>query len=198
MRRAASLGRLVEVFRAGENEVYRVEADGRPELLLPALRDVVREIDLEAGTHDVRYETGGGSLTDAAHRRRDPLPGALRPAAADLGHRARGRARPDRGGGARPARARPRPSSVRGRLSVRRGSGDGAPPRAAVRRGEPLRDGRRPGDPARPGRRAPDRCHWPASWPPQGTWRWSAGDTRGSTSGREPWPTARSASATTC
>jgi len=50
------LGRLVEVFRAGENEVYRVEADGQPELLLPALRDVVREIDLEAGTMTVRYE----------------------------------------------------------------------------------------------------------------------------------------------
>jgi 16S rRNA processing protein RimM len=50
------LGTLVEIFRAGENEVYRVEADGRPELLLPALRDVVREIDLEAGTMTVRYE----------------------------------------------------------------------------------------------------------------------------------------------
>ncbi len=50
------LGRLVEIFRAGENEVYRVEADGRPELLLPALRDVVREIDLEDGTMTVRYE----------------------------------------------------------------------------------------------------------------------------------------------
>ena len=50
------LGRVVEVFRAGENEVYRVEADGRPELLLPALRDVIRSIDLEAGTMTVRYE----------------------------------------------------------------------------------------------------------------------------------------------
>ena len=50
------LGTLVEIFRAGENEVYRVEADGRPELLLPALRDVVREIDLAAGTMTVRYE----------------------------------------------------------------------------------------------------------------------------------------------
>jgi 16S rRNA processing protein RimM len=50
------LGRLVEVFRAGENEVYRVEADGEPELLLPALRDVVREIDLARGTMTVHYE----------------------------------------------------------------------------------------------------------------------------------------------
>ncbi len=51
------LGRVVEVFRAGENEVYRVEADDRPELLLPSLHEVVREIDLEAGTMTVRYES---------------------------------------------------------------------------------------------------------------------------------------------
>ena len=50
------LGRVVEVFRAGENEVYRVEAEGQPELLLPALRDVIRQIDLESGTMTVRYE----------------------------------------------------------------------------------------------------------------------------------------------
>jgi len=51
-----SLGTVVEVFRAGENEVYRVEAPGLPDLLLPALRDVVRDIDLEHGTMTVRYE----------------------------------------------------------------------------------------------------------------------------------------------
>ncbi|HET7141140.1 MAG TPA: ribosome maturation factor RimM [Candidatus Limnocylindria bacterium] len=50
------LGHVVEVFRAGENEVYRVEAAGQPDLLLPALRDVVREVDLEAGRMTVRYE----------------------------------------------------------------------------------------------------------------------------------------------
>lgn len=51
------LGTVVEVFRAGENEVYRVEADGQPDLMLPALRDVVRSIDLEAGSMTVRYES---------------------------------------------------------------------------------------------------------------------------------------------
>ena len=51
------LGTLVEVFRAGENEVYRVEADGQPDLLLPALREFVREIDLESGSMTVRYES---------------------------------------------------------------------------------------------------------------------------------------------
>src|SRR5512134_3117139 len=44
-----SLVTVVEVFRAGENEVYCVEGDGG-ELLIPALRDVVRDVDLEAGT----------------------------------------------------------------------------------------------------------------------------------------------------
>jgi len=52
----AELGELVEVFRAGENEVYRVVTDGGGELLLPAVRDVVRQIDLDAGTMVVRYE----------------------------------------------------------------------------------------------------------------------------------------------
>jgi len=52
----AELGELVEVFRAGENEVYRVMTDAGAELLLPAIRDVIRAIDLEARTMTVRYE----------------------------------------------------------------------------------------------------------------------------------------------
>ena len=49
------LGHVVEIFRAGENEVYRIEGPGG-ELLVPALRDVVRSIDLAAGRIVVRYE----------------------------------------------------------------------------------------------------------------------------------------------
>lgn len=49
------LGHVVEIFRAGENEVYRIEGPGG-ELLVPALRDVVRSIDLAAGRMVVRYE----------------------------------------------------------------------------------------------------------------------------------------------
>lgn len=49
------LGEVVEVFRAGENEVYRIEGPGG-ELLVPALRDVVRSIDLDGGRMVVRYE----------------------------------------------------------------------------------------------------------------------------------------------
>src|SRR5918992_2039013 len=50
------LGRLAEVFRAGENEVYRVEGPGG-ELLIPALREVVRQIDIPGRRIIVRYET---------------------------------------------------------------------------------------------------------------------------------------------
>lgn len=51
----AELGQVVEIFRAGENEVYRIDGPGG-ELLVPALRDVVRSIDLEARRMVVRYE----------------------------------------------------------------------------------------------------------------------------------------------
>lgn len=44
----AAVGELVEVFRAGGNEVYRVVGSGG-ERLIPALRSVVLEVDLEAG-----------------------------------------------------------------------------------------------------------------------------------------------------
>jgi len=49
------LGELVEVFRAGENEVYRVVGDGG-EQLIPALRSVVKEIDLAAARMVVEYD----------------------------------------------------------------------------------------------------------------------------------------------
>ena len=51
-----TLGTVVEVFRAGENEVYRVESEDGPELLLPALREFILDIDPEANSMTVRYE----------------------------------------------------------------------------------------------------------------------------------------------
>lgn len=51
----ARLGVVREVFRAGEAEVYRVELTDGGELLVPAVRDVVRRIDLEAGLMIVDY-----------------------------------------------------------------------------------------------------------------------------------------------
>lgn len=46
--RGAVIGELVEIFRAGENEVYRIVGAGG-ERLVPALKSVVLEIDLGAG-----------------------------------------------------------------------------------------------------------------------------------------------------
>ncbi|MEO8510125.1 MAG: ribosome maturation factor RimM [Chloroflexota bacterium] len=43
------IGRLVEVFRAGGAEVYRVERDGAEDLLVPALRRLVLSVDPAAG-----------------------------------------------------------------------------------------------------------------------------------------------------
>ena len=44
----AAVGELVEVFRAGGNEVYRVVGPAG-ERLIPALRSVVLDVDLDAG-----------------------------------------------------------------------------------------------------------------------------------------------------
>lgn len=46
--RGREVGELVEIFRAGENEVYRIVGPAG-ERLVPALRSVVLEIDLAAG-----------------------------------------------------------------------------------------------------------------------------------------------------
>ncbi len=49
------LGTVAEVFRAGENEVYAVTRADGGELLIPALRSVVRSIDLAEGLMVVDY-----------------------------------------------------------------------------------------------------------------------------------------------
>ena len=46
--RGAVIGELVEIFRAGENEVYRI-VGAAGERLVPALKSVVLEIDLAGG-----------------------------------------------------------------------------------------------------------------------------------------------------
>lgn len=51
----APVGELVEVFRAGGNEVYRVVGVGG-ERLVPALRSVVLDVDLPAGRMTVAPE----------------------------------------------------------------------------------------------------------------------------------------------
>ena len=58
-KRGESLGRLVDILTTGSNDVYVVRDDAR-ELLLPAIRDVIREVDLENGRMVVELLPGLG------------------------------------------------------------------------------------------------------------------------------------------
>ena len=78
----ASLGTVTEILHTGANDVY-VVADGESELLLPALADVVRDVDVEARRMSV-------ALPDGIERRRLSGPKPARPAR----RRRRGPARP--------------------------------------------------------------------------------------------------------
>ena len=44
-----SLGHVTEVLQTGSNDVYVVEQPGRPQLLIPALKSVVKEIQVSEG-----------------------------------------------------------------------------------------------------------------------------------------------------
>jgi len=48
------LGRVTEVLETGSNDVYLVKDDQGREFLLPALKEVIRDIDLEKGLMLVR------------------------------------------------------------------------------------------------------------------------------------------------
>lgn len=56
-RTRGSLGKITEVLQTGANDVYVVETGGRP-LLIPALKQVVKEIDLPAGRMVVELPDG--------------------------------------------------------------------------------------------------------------------------------------------
>lgn len=51
------LGRITEVLATGGNEVYVVRQD-RKELLIPAIKEVVKEVDLKSGTMTVELLPG--------------------------------------------------------------------------------------------------------------------------------------------
>ncbi len=51
------LGTLLEIIQTGSNDVYRIEKDGR-ELLLPAISQVIRRVDLSAGVMIVKLLEG--------------------------------------------------------------------------------------------------------------------------------------------
>ena len=44
-----ALGTIVEILETGANDVYVVRADGVGELLIPAIKDVVKDIDPAQG-----------------------------------------------------------------------------------------------------------------------------------------------------
>ncbi len=48
------LGCIVKIFTAGENDVYEVRDDAGHEHLVPAIKDVIRDIDLEEGRVTIR------------------------------------------------------------------------------------------------------------------------------------------------
>ena len=53
------LGELVDIFTTGANDIYTVKPEnGGKEILLPALKSVVKKIDLEAGRMEVVVPAG--------------------------------------------------------------------------------------------------------------------------------------------
>jgi len=56
------LGILAEILVTGANDVYVIETDDGTEILLPAINDVIREIDLERG--QIRVHLLPGLLPD--------------------------------------------------------------------------------------------------------------------------------------
>jgi 16S rRNA processing protein RimM len=52
------LGTLVDVLQTGANDVYVVEKEGNPQLLLPAIKECIREVDMEQGLMTVYLMPG--------------------------------------------------------------------------------------------------------------------------------------------
>ena len=55
-----SLGRIKDVLATGANDVYVVKGqqDPKKEILIPAIRDCIRKVDLEGGTMTVHLPDG--------------------------------------------------------------------------------------------------------------------------------------------
>lgn len=52
------IGVLSDVFQTGSNDVYTVKREGKKDLLLPVIENVVLQVDLERGTVMVRVMEG--------------------------------------------------------------------------------------------------------------------------------------------
>lgn len=56
----APLGILAEIIETGANDVYVIRSETGPELLLPAIAEVIRQVDTDQGTITVRLLPGLG------------------------------------------------------------------------------------------------------------------------------------------
>ena len=52
------LGDLSDVLQTGANDVYVVSKENTPDLLVPAIRDCIRQVDIESGTMQVHLLAG--------------------------------------------------------------------------------------------------------------------------------------------
>lgn len=52
------LGTLSDVLQTGANDVYVVSKENTPDLLIPAIRDCIRQVDIESGTMQVHLLAG--------------------------------------------------------------------------------------------------------------------------------------------
>lgn len=64
------LGSVREILRTGANDVWIVDRDAERDLLIPALRDIVREVDLEAGL--IIVDLPDGLLPETSSGQQDP------------------------------------------------------------------------------------------------------------------------------
>ena len=52
------LGELSDVLQTGANDVYVVSKENTPDLLIPAIRDCIKQVDIESGTMQVHLLAG--------------------------------------------------------------------------------------------------------------------------------------------
>ena len=52
------IGVISDVFNTGANDIYDVKREGKKNLLLPVIDDVVKEIDIDGGTVTVHLMEG--------------------------------------------------------------------------------------------------------------------------------------------
>ena len=62
------LGELTDVLQTGANDVYVISKEGADDILLPAIKDCVKQVDIEGGTMQVHLLDG---LRDLNSRREE-------------------------------------------------------------------------------------------------------------------------------